>query len=262
MKHNRITAVDDNVLLPVFWQTPCYMQVDLSNEMVLIVSRGFGSVCKPQRGSKVSIVSGFCVPFVPVCRLSLGKLFLSFLLFMLFHVSTAQAIAMITDDQVKEQLSIAYVNAVAAMCNYGCEFTRVDIDSVDATITCNGHLAHDSTIRSPYLHLQLKATENLQLNGNSDFPFFLKKKNYDDLRARTLTPRLLVVLNLPTGKTNWLTHSINDLILRNCAYWVNLFGQPDVTNTTGATVYLPSVNHFSPAALQDLMLKVSREQSL
>lgn len=169
---------------------------------------------------------------------------------------------MITDDQVKEQLSIAYVNAIAAMCNYGCEFTRVDIDSVDATITCNGNLAHDSTIRSPYIQLQLKATENLQLNRASDYPFWLKKKNYDDLRARTLTPRLLVVLNLPTGKANWLTHSITDLVLRNCAYWVNLLGLPDVTNTTGSTIYIPSTNQFSPAALQDLMLKVSREQSI
>lgn len=70
MKYNRITAVEDNLLLPVFWQTPCYMQADLSNEMVLIEARGLGSVCKPQRGTKVSVVSGFCVPlylFVGFC---------------------------------------------------------------------------------------------------------------------------------------------------------------------------------------------------
>ncbi|RYE54405.1 MAG: DUF4365 domain-containing protein [Sphingobacteriales bacterium] len=173
-----------------------------------------------------------------------------------------QTAFMITDDQVKEQLSISYVNAIAAMCNFGCELTRVDIDSVDATITCNGNLATDSTIRSPFLKVQLKATENLQPNSSSNYPFFLKKKNYDDLRARTLSPRLLIVLNLPTGKTNWLTHSVNDLIIRNCAYWLNLYGLPDVTNTSGATVYIPTVNHFSPSVLQDLMLKVSREQSL
>lgn len=69
-KHNRITDDEDNIVQPVFWQTPCNVQADLSNGMVLIVSRGFGSVCKPQRGTKVSVVSGFCVPFVPVCRLS------------------------------------------------------------------------------------------------------------------------------------------------------------------------------------------------
>lgn len=55
---------------------------------------------------------------------------------------------MITDNQVKEQFSIAYVNPVAAECNYGCELT-IDIESIDAITTCNGLLATNSTIRSP-----------------------------------------------------------------------------------------------------------------
>ena len=168
---------------------------------------------------------------------------------------------MLTDNQVKEQLSIAYVNAVAAACNFGCEFTRIDIDSVDATITCNGNLAHDSTIRSPEIKLQLKATEILTLNSNSEYPFVLKKKNYDDLKANTLAPRLLVVLILPPVRANWLSHSINDLIIRNCAYWMNLNGMADIA-TDSKTVHLPSINIFSPATLNDLMIKVSREQAL
>jgi hypothetical protein len=168
---------------------------------------------------------------------------------------------MLTDNQVKEQLSIAYVNAVSAACNFGCEFTRIDFDSIDATITCNGNLAHDSTIRSPEIKLQLKATEALLLNANSEYPFVLKKKNYDDLRAHTLAPRLLVVLILPDIRANWLSHSANDLIIRNCAYWVNLHGMADVP-AASPTVYLPGVNIFSPSTLKDLMVKVSREQAL
>lgn len=68
MKHNRITTDEDNLGQPVFWQTPCYAFALLST-VVLIVCRGFRSVRKPQRGTKVSDVSWFCVPFVPVCRL-------------------------------------------------------------------------------------------------------------------------------------------------------------------------------------------------
>lgn len=168
---------------------------------------------------------------------------------------------MLTDNQVKEQLSISYVNAVAASCNFGCELTRVDFDSIDATITCNGNLAHDSTIRSPEIKLQLKATEDLQLNSSSDFPFVLKKKNYDDLRAYSLAPRLLVVLHLPNVRANWLSHTPTDLIIRNCAYWLNLYGLAAVVPAS-PTVYLPSKNIFSPATLLDLMIKVSREQAI
>lgn len=169
---------------------------------------------------------------------------------------------MLTDNQVKEQLSVAYVNAVAAICNFGCEFTRMDMDSIDVSITCNGNLAADSIIRSPEIKIQLKATNNLTLNGANEYSFVLPVKNYDDLRANTLTPRLLVVLNLPQTKDGWLSHSVNDLIIRNCAFWLNLKGKPSVTNTSNITVHLPSVNVFSPNALKELMLKVSRQETL
>lgn len=169
---------------------------------------------------------------------------------------------MLTDNQVKEQLSISYVNAVAAICNFGCEFTRIDMDSVDATITCNGSLAPDSTIRSPEIKLQLKGTENLLLNAVGNYPFPLSVKNYDDLRANTLAPRLLVVLNLPDERTNWVNHGIDDLILRKCAYWLSLKGAPNSNNTTNVTVHIPSGNIFSPDTLRELMVKVSKEEAL
>lgn len=169
---------------------------------------------------------------------------------------------MITDNQAKEQLSISYVNAVAAICNYSCELTRTDIDSVDVTVKRNGLISPNSIIRSPEIQIQLKATENMVANANGDYPFHLPIKNYEDLRGNTLTPRLLVVLNLPTGKGNWLSHSAADLILRNCSYWANLKGLPASANTTNVTVYLPSTNVFSPATLDSLMLKVSMQQPL
>lgn len=169
---------------------------------------------------------------------------------------------MITDNQVKEQLSISYVNAVAAMCNYACELTRIDTDSIDVTIRRNGYLASASVIRSPEIQIQLKATENLVLNTSSQYPFSLSIKNYDDLRSNTMAPRLLVVLNLPAGRNNWLSHSVNDLILRNCSYWLNLHGEPTSPNSSNVTVYLPSTNVFSPTALEGLMFRASMQQPL
>nr|WP_295872049.1 DUF4365 domain-containing protein [uncultured Chitinophaga sp.] len=166
---------------------------------------------------------------------------------------------MLTDNQAKEQLSIAYVKAIAAVNNFSCDITGTDMDSIDVTIRCNGNLAANSIIRSPEIQIQLKATENLTPNGSGMLPFPLPIKNYNDLRGNTLTPRLLVVLSLPANRANWLTHSINDLVLRNCSFWVNLKGQPESTNQTNVTVYLPYVQTFSPPTLNDLMIKVSRQ---
>ena len=51
MKPNRITTAEDNLGQPVFWQTPCYAFALLST-VVLIVGRGFGSVCKQHSFTK------------------------------------------------------------------------------------------------------------------------------------------------------------------------------------------------------------------
>lgn len=169
---------------------------------------------------------------------------------------------MLTENQVKAELSVSYIHAVAAICHYSCEHTRVDSDSIDVTIKSNGFITTGSIIRSPEIQIQLKASENLSLDASSRYIFDLPVKNYEDLRANTLTPRLLVALNLPNVKANWLTHSVNDLIIRNCAFWLNLKGLPQTSNTTAVRVFIPQANIFSPASLVDLMTKVSMQQPL
>lgn len=65
MKHNRITNVEANKGQPVFWQTPCCTFALLCrSEVVLIVSRVFGSVGKPQSFIRVcSRVAGLVCPY-------------------------------------------------------------------------------------------------------------------------------------------------------------------------------------------------------
>lgn len=169
---------------------------------------------------------------------------------------------MLTENNVKAELSVAYVMAVAAKVKFACEITSHDFDSVDITVTSNGKLADDSIFNSPEIKLQLKSTINLEDSDDTNFKFVLPIKNYNDLRAHTMTPRLLVVLSLPDDEESWLNHSIDSLILKNCAYWVNLAGSPDSQNSSDITVYMPKQNVFSPEALMDLMVKASKQEKL
>lgn len=169
---------------------------------------------------------------------------------------------MLSENQVKEELSISYVNAVAASGNFGCEFTRKDMDSIDITITSNGLMVPESTIRSPEIKIQLKATENLVANDSNYFPFPLSIKNYNDLRARTLAPRILVVLKLPSSRIDWITHSSDEIKIRNCAYWLSLHGLKETENTSNTTVFIPSTNIFSPEVLKEMMIKISKQENL
>lgn len=169
---------------------------------------------------------------------------------------------MLTENKIKEEISLAYVLAVAATKGFSTEITRVDSDSIDATIRYNGYLdSKYSTLYSPEIKLQLKATSSPNLkDGFIHFP--LPLKNYNDLRARSGTPRLLVVLCLAEEKINWLKHSPDELILTKCAYFLNLNGCSDTENETSVTVKVPLVNLFSPELVYDLMLKTSKEEEL
>lgn len=65
---------------------------------------------------------------------------------------------MLTENQRKEELSVAYIHAIAAKVGFSCERPKIDMDSVDVEIKAHGKLAVDSTFNSAEIKVQLKAT--------------------------------------------------------------------------------------------------------
>ena len=77
-----------------------------------------------------------------------------------------------TLNEQKQQLSVAYVHAVAAHAGYTCQVQVVDEDSVDVLIAASGYVHDRAVLRSPRLEVQLKATSSLRLGAEtSGFPF-------------------------------------------------------------------------------------------
>mgnify|MGYP001570432588 FL=1 len=165
----------------------------------------------------------------------------------------------LTKNHIESELSIAYVHAVAAKAGFATEFTRVD---VDITIGGPGLISTDSTLHSPQIAIQLKATINKNVNGDGSISFNLPLKNYDDLRANCLVPKILVVLFLPKEENIWLSHSIDQLIIKECAYWLSIKGFTKSDNASHQTVRIPSANVFSPETISGLLIKVSKEEDL
>ena len=128
-----------------------------------------------------------------------------------------------TLNEQKQQLSVAYVHAVAAHAGYTCQVQVVDEDSVDVLIAATGYVHDRAVLRSPRLEVQLKATSSLRL-GAKHLVFPLKLKNYEDLRVTSLIPRLLLVLLLPENPAEWIEMSEECMISRRCAYWASLLG--------------------------------------
>jgi hypothetical protein len=111
--------------------------------------------------------------------------------------------------------------------------------------------------RRPRLEFQAKATsQHLVRSDHISFP--LPIKNYNDLRADVVIPRLLIVVIIPDNEAEWLIHSEKELRMRRCGYWVSLFASPCVTNQTSVTIQIPRVQLFDGNQLRQLMDKMQR----
>ena len=153
---------------------------------------------------------------------------------------------LLTYADQEEALSRVYARAVAAGAGYVTSDYDFDRDGVDLRIHAGGSMR-------PALDLQLKATVNLGEPNDGNFRFPLKKRNYDLLIEETQTPRLLIVLDLPTDEDQWMTISEKSLILRRRAFWVSLHGLDERSNKTSVTVSIPTTNLFTVESLRDLM---------
>ena len=154
---------------------------------------------------------------------------------------------LLTVQDQQERLSFVYAQALATRAGFLTSVLEPDRDSVDLRMQAGG-------LSRPALDLQLKATAALGKPQARLVPFRLSVKNYDDLRATTQTPRLLVVLELPTDASQWMTVTAEELVLRRRAYWLSLQQNYDeIVDQQTVTVHIPEQNVFDVEALQTLM---------
>ena len=165
--------------------------------------------------------------------------------------------------EIEAELSYAYLHAVASRIGAACQAGTRQFDNagIDATVLIIRDLG--TPLTEHVLHVQLKATINRKPEIDGHIPYSLDIEQYDKLRGKSATfERILVVLFLPESEDNWLDHSVNELVLRNCAYWVSLRGAEESNNTRSQTVYIPVKQVFSPDGLLDIFKKLAREEAL
>lgn len=165
-----------------------------------------------------------------------------------------------TPEQRKEELSKAYLHAIAARCGFAIGNWSQDHGGVDVTIGAGKALGYGRLSR-PKIDIQLKCTSRLDIQKGDYIVWSLDRTHYDTLRAEALQPHLLVVLVLPEQEDAWLEHTVDALILRRCAFYVKMTGLPYKDSDT-VTVRIPRSNVFSPEQLLVLMTRISEEGCL
>lgn len=154
-----------------------------------------------------------------------------------------------------EQLSFAYVRAVAAQAGYSViDNIYPDLNSRDGIISANWG-------GNPQINFQAKATTRKPSEeGTLAIP--LNIKNYNDLRHRARVPHILIVLHMPKDSSDWLNQTDDELCLRHCAYWMRLAGMPARSNRYTVTVHVPMSQVFNGSQLDSLMDKADRGEDL
>lgn len=168
------------------------------------------------------------------------------------------------DNDIKSELSYAYLHAVAARAGCSCQHGDRHSDNlgIDARITASGTFAPPPAWTLFHVMVQLKATSQHLPLVSGCYSFRLEKALYNRMRVTTVdTQWILVVLVMPDDDATWLTTSHQVLSLRRCAYWVSLRGAPDppAGPDDRLTVRIPRQNRFTAVALQQLLVRCAQQ---
>ena len=90
--------------------------------------------------------------------------------------------------------------------------------------------------------------------------YCLKAKNYNDLQRGSTIPRILALLVLPSDENEWISWSIDQLLIRKCMYWVDLKKYPQSNNTSEVSLAIPKSNTLSAESLMAIMKNVAEEE--
>ena len=161
----------------------------------------------------------------------------------------------------REDMSVAYLQAICACDGYSLEVVKHDNYGVDCHVVCKGKADPSSLKNDSMIHVQLKSSGSqitVDSSGNLHYP--LEKKNYESLRdADSFIPKILVLLHMNQLKSDWIDQNRDRLEIRKGAYWYSLKGMPANSNETSVTITVPSGNLLTPQALKDLMVKASKD---
>ena len=167
---------------------------------------------------------------------------------------------MLPENDVKEALSIAYIQVVCGMAGYNYSKDSKDYGmdiTVSEVIKRKTGKVYPSGRR---IDIQAKATTDGDGASDKLIKYPLRNKNYNDLRAADGgTPRILVVLFLPKEQDSWIDQGIKRLIMRRCAYWASLKGKEGVEEDGSTTIKIPQKNIFSVEQLKSMMEQIKKE---
>jgi hypothetical protein len=161
---------------------------------------------------------------------------------------------MITIQHTQESLSRAYIHAIAGSAGVNCSIDRAFDYGIDGTfrpVVVRGNRRIENGFPLDY---QLKCTVNWQYEGN-DVAYNIKTKTYNDLVTRDPEGLgvVLLLLCVPSERTQWAEFNEDFLTLRRCCYHALLTGDPEENENSTKKILIPRANVLTADSLTQLL---------
>ena len=143
-------------------------------------------------------------------------------------------------------MSESYLRAVVFRAGFNLNHSEDD-RGIDGTIKYPDRRGMDR------IDYQLKSTTTRYEIRDANIIYDLRVENYNQLVIETDVPRVLILYLMPPDSDQWLSHSVDELILRKCAYWVSLMGMLPSRNSSTQRVEVPLANIFSHDELPGML---------
>jgi len=177
----------------------------------------------------------------------------------------SDSLSMVTDEHRKENLSRAFVQAIAAGAGVSISIGGRSHDyGVDGSFYRVSIRDDKRTEDGTSIDFQLKATTNFMRNDNV-IRYELETRTYNMLWSRgqqkCMIPAILILLCLPKAPVDWLSLSHENLILKHCCYWV---GAPSkkTENAQSVTIAISKGQLLTPKELIRLLGLVHKGKGL
>lgn len=144
----------------------------------------------------------------------------------------------------KEQVSVAFVHALATRHGYTIGTWRVDKDGVDVTLRDRGLM----------VDLQLKCTSSPTITSGG-FSYQLDVSTYDKLRdPMRSAPGYLALLVVPSSIDEWIVHSPQSILLACCGYWARVQDMTREAAGDTTAIALPDAHKLDGLALERMFM--------
>ncbi|MFD8260268.1 DUF4365 domain-containing protein [Streptomyces griseoluteus] len=151
----------------------------------------------------------------------------------------------IADSWQQEQVSLAYVAALATRGGYTLGKWEVDKDGVDLSIKRSDGLTFE---------LQMKCTYSPELvRRGTAYSYDLDMPTYDKLRAATRTSvGFLGLVVVPRDIEEWMIHDEHELSMRCSGYWAKIQDLPACENSSTKAIHLPVSQRIDLSGFEEM----------